>query len=170
MVQFLTAADIPDGGVNNFCPEAGYTAEEVFCSGKVLYAGQPVGLIVAGWFFIQHSHYCELWYNDTLLVKILFQYLSHYLYSTSRLSLVLPVYCWVELKVLVYPIYLYSQNKVLLPGCCFLGADMLKKYLNKQYFDISQFIIIRGYCSNTNKILLKNLKKQYSPHTFNDSN
>jgi hypothetical protein len=46
VVRFVTAADIPEGGVNNFFSEG--EPEEVFCSGKVLYAGQPVGLILAG--------------------------------------------------------------------------------------------------------------------------
>ncbi|XP_076471897.1 xanthine dehydrogenase-like [Babylonia areolata] len=46
--KFISAADFPTGGDNNFMPPAVYTTkEEIFSSGKILYAGQPVGLIVA---------------------------------------------------------------------------------------------------------------------------
>lgn len=44
---FISANDIPEGGENNFAQAFGQP-EEVLCSGHVLYAGQPVGLIVAG--------------------------------------------------------------------------------------------------------------------------
>ena len=47
IVKFIKASDIP--GTNNFLPEAqGYQPEEILCSGQVLYAGQAVGLVVAG--------------------------------------------------------------------------------------------------------------------------
>ncbi|KAL8614120.1 hypothetical protein ACOMHN_026337 [Nucella lapillus] len=46
--KFLTAADFPSGGENNFMPPSSYgTKEEILCSGKIQYAGQPIGLIVA---------------------------------------------------------------------------------------------------------------------------
>nr|CAD7442483.1 unnamed protein product [Timema bartmani] len=47
VVRFLTAEDIP--GKNSFTPALVFLfeTEEIFCSGKVLFAGQPVGLIVA---------------------------------------------------------------------------------------------------------------------------
>ncbi|XP_068085795.1 uncharacterized protein [Anabrus simplex] len=47
VVQFLGVGDIP--GKNEFAPpllNLGHK-EELFCSGKILYAGQPVGIIVA---------------------------------------------------------------------------------------------------------------------------
>ncbi len=44
MVQFIQASDIP--GVNDFMP--GHDTEEIFCSGTVEYAGQALGLIIAG--------------------------------------------------------------------------------------------------------------------------
>ena len=44
VVQFLQASDIP--GVNNFMPGMG--TEEIFCSGQIEYAGQALGLIIAG--------------------------------------------------------------------------------------------------------------------------
>ncbi len=44
VVKFLQASDIP--GVNNFTP--GSAPEEIFCSEQVEYAGQAIGLIVAG--------------------------------------------------------------------------------------------------------------------------
>ncbi|ESO95691.1 hypothetical protein LOTGIDRAFT_231915 [Lottia gigantea] len=48
VLKFLTSKDIPQGGVNNCYPERLLVIEEeVFCSGKVIYAGQPLGLIVA---------------------------------------------------------------------------------------------------------------------------
>ncbi|XP_068702018.1 xanthine dehydrogenase/oxidase-like [Montipora foliosa] len=46
VVKYITAKDIPKGGVNNFRP-APFAAEEIFCSGDVLYAGQALALIVA---------------------------------------------------------------------------------------------------------------------------
>ncbi|KAH8326448.1 hypothetical protein KR067_007791 [Drosophila pandora] len=46
VVAFYSAKDIP--GTNTFCePSFGYQAEEIFCSGLVLYSEQPVGMIVA---------------------------------------------------------------------------------------------------------------------------
>ena len=42
MVDFFTANDIP--GINNWQP---WGQEEVFCSGKVYYVGQSLGLVVA---------------------------------------------------------------------------------------------------------------------------
>ncbi|XP_046360643.2 xanthine dehydrogenase-like [Haliotis rufescens] len=45
-LKYISAADIPTGGLNNF-REATALAEELFCSGRVLYSGQPIGLIVA---------------------------------------------------------------------------------------------------------------------------
>ena len=55
VVDFLTAANIPSKGVNSFNDGE---KEEVFCSGEVLYAGQAVGLIIAGDFF----SYCMVYY------------------------------------------------------------------------------------------------------------
>ena len=51
VLRFLTHKDIPTGGYNSFVSkESAVTCskQEVLCSGKVLYAGQPVGIIVAG--------------------------------------------------------------------------------------------------------------------------
>ncbi|KAL3841842.1 hypothetical protein ACJMK2_019941 [Sinanodonta woodiana] len=45
VVRVLTRADIP--GINNFINFPNSTAEEVFCSGQVLYAGQGIGLVLA---------------------------------------------------------------------------------------------------------------------------
>ncbi|KAK3581554.1 hypothetical protein CHS0354_031894 [Potamilus streckersoni] len=45
VVRVLTRADIP--GTNNFINFPNSTAEEVFCSGQVLYAGQGIGLVLA---------------------------------------------------------------------------------------------------------------------------
>lgn len=45
VVAVITAEDIP--GINDFTAEAGTEAEEVFASGKVLYAGQGIGLVIA---------------------------------------------------------------------------------------------------------------------------
>jgi xanthine dehydrogenase/oxidase len=47
VVDFLTASSIPSKGVNSFT-SIDFQPEEIFCSGDVLYAGQAVGLIVAG--------------------------------------------------------------------------------------------------------------------------
>ncbi|XP_067656037.1 uncharacterized protein [Haliotis asinina] len=46
VIRYISAADIPKGGSNNFSYSA-TNVEELFCSGKVLYSGQPVGIIVA---------------------------------------------------------------------------------------------------------------------------
>ena len=51
MEAFFSSKDIP--GKNTFYPSNmfGYvTAEEIFCSGKVLFNGQPVGIILADTF------------------------------------------------------------------------------------------------------------------------
>ncbi|ELT96233.1 hypothetical protein CAPTEDRAFT_161264 [Capitella teleta] len=45
--QYLTYADIPTAGSNNFMPQDGFSPEEIFCSNEVLYAGQCLGLILA---------------------------------------------------------------------------------------------------------------------------
>jgi len=45
VVDFLTSSNIPAKGENSFNDG---DKEEVFCSGEVLYAGQALGLIVAG--------------------------------------------------------------------------------------------------------------------------
>lgn len=48
VVAFYGAKDIP--GLNNFMPlsfDFNFDVEEVFCSGKLLYHGQPVGIILA---------------------------------------------------------------------------------------------------------------------------
>ncbi|KAK6190255.1 hypothetical protein SNE40_002166 [Patella caerulea] len=48
VLKFISAKDIPAGGVNNCYPASASAApEELFCSGKVTFAGQPLGLIVA---------------------------------------------------------------------------------------------------------------------------
>ncbi|XP_073232045.1 xanthine dehydrogenase/oxidase-like [Porites lutea] len=47
VVKYITAADIPKGGVNNFMPVSEFEPEEVLCTGNVLFAGQALGLIVA---------------------------------------------------------------------------------------------------------------------------
>ncbi|XP_025084733.1 xanthine dehydrogenase-like [Pomacea canaliculata] len=44
--KFIQASDIPAGGINNFSPLAS-THEEFLSSGRVEYAGQPIGIIVA---------------------------------------------------------------------------------------------------------------------------
>lgn len=49
VIDFLTASSIPSKGVNSFNDG---DKEEIFCSGEVLYAGQAVGLIVAGNFLV----------------------------------------------------------------------------------------------------------------------
>ena len=48
VLRFLTHNDIPTGAYNSFVPKNLFSQEEVLCSGRVLYAGQPVGIIVAG--------------------------------------------------------------------------------------------------------------------------
>ena len=45
MLKFVTAKDIP--GVNNFVG-AFESNEKIFCDGEVDYAGQGVGVIIAG--------------------------------------------------------------------------------------------------------------------------
>ncbi|KAK7099380.1 uncharacterized protein [Littorina saxatilis] len=46
--KFITASDIPAGGKNSFTSHSqGMKTEELLCSGQVLYAGQPLGIIVA---------------------------------------------------------------------------------------------------------------------------
>lgn len=45
VVKVLLATDIP--GENNTMPSP-YSAEELLCSGQVMYAGQAVALVVAG--------------------------------------------------------------------------------------------------------------------------
>ena len=47
VVKFITASDI--AGTNSFVPEVqGFKPEEILCSGQVLFAGQAIGLVVAG--------------------------------------------------------------------------------------------------------------------------
>ncbi|KAK7099077.1 hypothetical protein V1264_003269 [Littorina saxatilis] len=46
--KFISAEDFPPEGENNFMPSSTYgVKEEIFSSGNILYAGQPIGLIVA---------------------------------------------------------------------------------------------------------------------------
>ncbi|XP_025087515.1 xanthine dehydrogenase-like [Pomacea canaliculata] len=46
--RYIQATDFPAGGENNFMPQSQYSMpEEIFSSGKILFAGQPIGLIVA---------------------------------------------------------------------------------------------------------------------------
>ncbi|XP_076451139.1 uncharacterized protein LOC143287015 isoform X2 [Babylonia areolata] len=46
--RFIQPSDIPAGGKNNAEPSSLHPSpEELFCSGQVLYAGQPLGLVVA---------------------------------------------------------------------------------------------------------------------------
>ncbi|XP_070198779.1 xanthine dehydrogenase/oxidase-like [Littorina saxatilis] len=46
--KFIQASDIPTGGTNSFtAPTGGIKPEEFLCSGQVLYAGQPLAIIVA---------------------------------------------------------------------------------------------------------------------------
>ncbi|XP_005106600.1 xanthine dehydrogenase 1 isoform X2 [Aplysia californica] len=49
VVDFISASDIPKGGVNNWRPTGIYgdATEELLCSGNVVYNGQPIGIIVA---------------------------------------------------------------------------------------------------------------------------
>ncbi|XP_071104762.1 uncharacterized protein [Haliotis cracherodii] len=46
VLKYISAADIPQGGRNSFSATF-FLPEEIFCSGQVLYSGQPIGLIVA---------------------------------------------------------------------------------------------------------------------------
>ena len=46
VVRYLSYKDIPPEGSNYFYPNA--EPEEVFCSNQILYAGQVLGLILAG--------------------------------------------------------------------------------------------------------------------------
>ena len=46
VLRVLTAADIP--GVNNFNPPDMPVVEQLLAAGKVVYAGQPVAIVVAG--------------------------------------------------------------------------------------------------------------------------
>ena len=61
---FYDARDVP--GLNNFMPLAfdnfNFSAEEVFCSSKILYHGQPIGIILAESF--------ELAYEARELVRV----------------------------------------------------------------------------------------------------
>ena len=45
VVEYVDATDIP--GINNWKPYAGTQGEEIFSSGKIHYAGQSIGLILA---------------------------------------------------------------------------------------------------------------------------
>ncbi|XP_046360648.2 indole-3-acetaldehyde oxidase-like isoform X2 [Haliotis rufescens] len=45
-LKYISASDIPKGGSNSF-RQPGAGVEEIFCSGRVLYSGQPIGIIVA---------------------------------------------------------------------------------------------------------------------------
>ncbi|XP_067656038.1 uncharacterized protein [Haliotis asinina] len=47
VLKYISAADIPTGGVNNFREATAAGVEELFCSGRVEYSGQPIGIIVA---------------------------------------------------------------------------------------------------------------------------
>uniref|UniRef100_A0A182MD19 FAD-binding PCMH-type domain-containing protein n=1 Tax=Anopheles culicifacies TaxID=139723 RepID=A0A182MD19_9DIPT len=69
VVAFYSAKDIP--GTNNFMPASlgNSEVEEVFCSGEVLYHGQPVGVIVAETF--NQANYAAT------LVNILYERVSH---------------------------------------------------------------------------------------------
>uniref|UniRef100_A0A182K1U4 FAD-binding PCMH-type domain-containing protein n=1 Tax=Anopheles christyi TaxID=43041 RepID=A0A182K1U4_9DIPT len=68
VVAFYSAKDIP--GTNNFMPASlgNQEVEEIFCSGEVLYHGQPVGVIVAET-FNQANH-------AATLVNILYERVS----------------------------------------------------------------------------------------------
>ncbi|XP_067654508.1 uncharacterized protein [Haliotis asinina] len=46
VIRYISAADIPKGGSNNYGTSTKYV-EELFSSGKIVYSGQPIGLIVA---------------------------------------------------------------------------------------------------------------------------
>ncbi|XP_041366429.1 xanthine dehydrogenase-like [Gigantopelta aegis] len=46
VLKYLSAADIPPGGKNNYTP-TGEFVEEIFSSGEIQFCGQPIGLIVA---------------------------------------------------------------------------------------------------------------------------
>ncbi|XP_067656035.1 uncharacterized protein [Haliotis asinina] len=46
VLRYISASDIPAGGRNSFSPTF-FLDEEIFCSGRVLYSGQPIGIIVA---------------------------------------------------------------------------------------------------------------------------
>ena len=46
VLSVLTAADIP--GLNNFNPVSMSTPEELLAQQRVLYAGQPVAIVIAG--------------------------------------------------------------------------------------------------------------------------
>jgi xanthine dehydrogenase/oxidase len=64
VVAFYSAKDIP--GINNFMPLCfdgfHYEVEEIFCSKKLLYHGQPVGIVLAETF--------ELAYKARNLIKV----------------------------------------------------------------------------------------------------
>ncbi|XP_058054256.1 uncharacterized protein LOC131205951 [Anopheles bellator] len=77
VVAFYSAKDIP--GTNNFMPASlGNTeVEEIFCSGQVLYHGQPVGVIVAETF--------EQAYQAAPLVNVIYEKaLSKPIYPTLK--------------------------------------------------------------------------------------
>jgi xanthine dehydrogenase molybdopterin-binding subunit B len=59
VVQYIAASDIPEGGENNAF--ARYTVwplpkQEVFTSGKIEFAGQAIGMILAGQFSSRSVH------------------------------------------------------------------------------------------------------------------
>ena len=56
VIRYLDYTDIPPEGVNNFTPTDQGQPEEVFCSSDVLYAGQAVGLILAGQHYTDHVY------------------------------------------------------------------------------------------------------------------
>ena len=76
VVRFFSAKDIP--GLNNFMPLCfgfNYKVEEVLCSEKLLYHGQPVGVIVADTF--------ELAYRAADLVKVNYEKSGKFLHQNN---------------------------------------------------------------------------------------
>lgn len=68
VVRYISIADIPKGGVNNFQPPSiTHIPEEIFASSRSEYAGQPVGLIVADsqHHAVKASRMVQINYKDT---------------------------------------------------------------------------------------------------------